>query len=358
MEEIKTEEIIEDIIKSKEIEMNMLRDRADSSKPVTDEMWENVAESTRYFYDEYFKINARLSPDTLIQYKSALKIFFYYIYENMRNKPIWKIKKTDFMKYVNYLEDRGLSSSAMKVKRYAVSSFCNTMEILADEVDVDYDPYPEIETFRSFARVKIDIAKNQTYSKIPITRAEFEMVVDELEKQEDWYALCYFGVAFNIGARRSEMLQLKTNLIHRNKKDGKPYIESDPIRLKGKGRTGKVETYIINDEAVYYMKLLIEKRGFEGEFIFENESGHKYTRDWINYLFQSKITKIIGRRVTSHNLKNSCVTYMLEQGASMEYVSKRIAHHASTEVTSKFYDLREKDESGDDEIFAKLGNKK
>jgi len=325
------------------VKMNTLRNRATKSDDITEEMWNKVNESSRYFYDEYFKLNSNLSPDTLIQYKSALRIFFYYIYENCKNKNIWKIKKTDFIKYVNFLENNGLSSSAIKVKRYAVSSFCNTMEIISEEIEED-DDYPDMCTFRHFARVKIEVAKNQTYEKIPITRAEYEKVMEKLKEDNDILAIAYWGIAFNIGARRSEMLQLKSDLSIREKQDGKSFYLSDNIRLKGKGKTGKVEKYMINDEAMEYIKFAVDNKGYDSEYIFQNKNGKPLSRAWVNKMFKDKISPILGRRSTSHNMKNSCATYLLENGFDIKLVSKYVCHHESVDVTMKFYDLRNNDE--------------
>lgn len=330
------------VIEENIIDKNTLRDRADKSEDITDDMWKLVPESTRYFYDEYFKMNSNLSPKTLIQYRSALKIFFYYVYVECDNRPIWKLKKSMFIKYINELQIRGLGSSAMKVKRYAVSSFCNTMEVLSEETDED-SKYPEMEKFKHFARVKIEIAKNQTYDKKPITQEEFDLIEKTLLEKGEYMALGYIGIAYNIASRRAETLQLKTEILTYEKKDGQNFVFSNPVRGKGKSVDGKILKYMVNDDAIKYMQLILDNRNFESEYLFAKSDGSLYSVSWVNDIFKKKISPIVERRISSHNCKSSAITHLLEKGVPMSVVSKFVAHHNSEETT-KLYDLRDDEE--------------
>src|SRR5690625_4037512 len=125
--------------------MNMLRERAQKADDVTDEMWALVNDDYRTLVEESLEVQNH-SPATKVQYTSGLKQFGYYVYESMNNKPLYKITKRDFLRYMSYLRDRGLSSSALNFKKACVSSLSNYIENVVSGEDENY------EKFRNFTR--------------------------------------------------------------------------------------------------------------------------------------------------------------------------------------------------------------
>jgi hypothetical protein len=104
------------------IDKNMLRERAAKLPEVTDEKWKLVNEEYRSLVEEFVSVQNH-SPQTKIQYISSLRQFGWYIYDSMNNKPLHKISKRDFLRYISYLRDnRKLSSSALSLKKASVSS--------------------------------------------------------------------------------------------------------------------------------------------------------------------------------------------------------------------------------------------
>ena len=119
-----------------EIEMNMLRERAKKADTVTDEMWEQVKQEHRDLVGEYLDISTHLSPRTKIQYESGLKHFFWWVHEVLNDKDLNMISKRDFMRYMSFMQNRGLSSSGMQFKKSAVSAFNIHIEnIIAEDED-------------------------------------------------------------------------------------------------------------------------------------------------------------------------------------------------------------------------------
>ena len=59
-------------MRKKEINKNMVRDRALKLPTVTDDMYNSCNQDTRDMVQEYFEAKSTLSPDTKIQYKSGL----------------------------------------------------------------------------------------------------------------------------------------------------------------------------------------------------------------------------------------------------------------------------------------------
>lgn len=94
----------------------MFRNTSDKLPEVTNEMWNNVLEEHRLLVDEYLEVNSQLSPETIKQYTSCLRHFFYFVYKSLNNKHISQITKRDFLRYLGYLDGKGMSSSAKSLK--------------------------------------------------------------------------------------------------------------------------------------------------------------------------------------------------------------------------------------------------
>lgn len=319
----------------------MLRPRAKKLPDITDEMWKEVNEDYRMLVEEFLSVQ-NFSPQTKKQYKSGLRQFGYYIKEAMNNKPLYKVSKRDFLRYLSYLrDDRKMSSSAINFKKACVSSLCNYIENVVADDDDNY------KTFRNFTRGLPSIPKNRVYDKIAVTREEYEEMMSVLEGDENYLGMAWLATAFNVGARVSEIIQFRTEILSYDFPEDATFIYSHNVRLKGPGEDGKVEPYMINREAFKYMKLWVEKRGYDHEYIFTTgspENPRQMSDSWANYFCTNVLSDILGRRVNPHLFKASCVTHLLQQGVPIELVSKYVAHHNDISTTINHYDLRDFEE--------------
>jgi site-specific recombinase XerD len=340
-DEIKNENenIVQDVVQQEEtiqIKKNMLRESADKKDPITDEMWLLVDEENRQLVEEFLRVNNQLSKETRLQYTTCLKQFFYYTYEFLRNKKFYKITKRDFMGYMSSMTERGLSSSAIKLRKSACSSFCNYIEnIVMDDVE-------EYKQFRNFTRGMPSVAKNNVYEKVLITKEEYKIIMEYLEKKGHYLGLAWVSTAFNVGGRRAELVQFKTEILNYPIPEGQNYVLSHTVRGKGKSVDGKPLKYMINFEALKYMKLWVEKRGYDHDYIFSvktHEGIAHMSKRWANSFCRDILTPLLGRRINPHLFKASCVTHLLQDGVDMSIVSKYIAHHSDISTTS-IYDLR------------------
>lgn len=330
---------------NKKIEMNMLRPRAKKLPDVTDEMWEEVNDEYRELVEEYLAVNS-FSPQTKKQYKSGLRQFGWFIKESMNNKPLHRITKRDFLRYISYLrDDRQLSSSAISFKKACVSSFCNYVEnVIAGEAD-----FRHFDNFRNFTRGLPAIPKNRVYAKEQVTYDEYEYMMEVLESDENYLGMAWLATAFLVGARRSEIIQFKTEILDYEIPDGKNYVLSHIVRGKGASTDGKPLEYMIPLDVLNYWRKWVNTRGYDHEYIFTTKYGGDVdvmSPSWANYFCSEVLTPIMGRRINVHIFKNSCITYHLENGVPIEIVSKFIAHHEGVETT-QIYDLRDFEEERD-----------
>lgn len=322
------------------IEKNMLKQRAEMADEITEEKFNSCNVVNRDMMNEFLEVNNQLSKETRKQYTSTLRQFFYFVYEKLNNKPFYQITKRDFIRYMSFMQERGLSSSAISLKKSAVSSFCNYIEnIVADDME-------ECKTFRNFTKGMPTISKDAVYVKKSITAEEYEKICNYLKEHQMLLELAWVVTAYNVGARRSELRQFKTEMMDYVPKEGENYILSHPVRGKGKGEQGKVIRYMIPLWVRDAWKQWIDYRGYENEYIFTVK--HKgeikpISQSWADDLCENILSQICGRRINPHLFKSTCITNLLEKGVDMKIVSKYIAQHESAETTA-LYDLRDFEE--------------
>lgn len=325
---------------SENIEKNMLRDRAEKLPDITDEMWKLVNDDYRSLVEEFISVENH-SPQTKKQYTSGLRQFGWFIYDSMNNKPLYKISKRDFLRYISYLrDDRKLSSSAQNFKKACVSSLCNYIENVVAEDDDNY------RLFRNFTRGLPSIPKNKVYEKVKVTYDEYQEMMKTLEGDENWLGMAWLATAFRVGARRSEIIQFKADILNYPIPEGQKYILSHTVRGKGKSTDGKPLQYMIPLDVLPYLEKWIKNRGYDDKYIFTSKQGdesRQISPSWADYFCANVLSNILGRRINVHIFKNSCITYLLEQGVEMKMISKFVAHHENVSTT-EIYDLRDFEE--------------
>jgi integrase len=333
---------------------------AEKMSEITDEQWNSVNANNRRIVEEFLRESVQLSPKTIEQYLSALKIYFVWVKENANDKDFWLIKPREFLQYQNFLIRRGLSSSAVKLKRAAVSSLNGFILTFYED---------EYKDFKNYITKKI-AAPTQVFvhDKLPPTISEYNKLCDELEKRELWQELAYLRFSFSTGCRRAEARQLKKEIINvepkireidvRNedgiieKKISKSYM-SHPIRCKGKGIAGKVRALQFDSEAMDAIKKWLEIRGEDDNpYVFVSKQKgeiRQVSENTFNTWNEKIFTPIIGRRVHPHAWREARVTSMIvEQGKDIK-VAQRLLGHSSSQTT-EIYLIRD-DEDMSDEAF-------
>ena len=331
---------------------------ADKLPPVTDEQWQKLNKFNRKITEEFLEESTSLSPKTLRQYRSALQIFFYWVYEHCDDKSLLEIKSRDFLKYQNFLVRRGMSSSGVRLKRAAISSL-NGYIITYYE-----DEWP---TFKNFITKKITAPTlNDLHTKQPMNAEEWELLLKNLEEREQWQKIAYLKFTYSSGCRRAESRQLLKEVINylpiiKEKKikneDGieeikniKFYTTHD-IRCKGKGFIGKVRKLQFDQEALDAINKWLEVRGEDDcPYIFAVKRQGKYQQageglfnDWC----KDDFSKVINRRVHPHQLREQRATNMvLYQNKDIRAVQALLGHASSS--TSEIYVIRDGSEDVED----------
>src|SRR5690606_12566249 len=174
---------------------------------VTDEFWDNEVNEENKELIEDFLSQEHLSKQTIKQYTSALKIFAKWVHENCRPKGeaiIPDLRPRDARKYQDWLIKQGLSPSAVKFKRSAVSSLCGFIELYYDR------EYPDFRNI--YSKAIPNVPKASVKEKVPLTTKEINRIVSVLTKKQEWQKIAYIWFTYSTGCRREESRQLLTEV--------------------------------------------------------------------------------------------------------------------------------------------------
>jgi len=181
------------------------------------------------------------------------------------------------------------------------------------------------------------IRKNKVYEKVPITKEEYDKLMEYLISKNMYMEACWVSFAFNCGSRKEEILQIESEVAN-YEIQGKFY-ESHNVRAKGRGISGSVYKILINEEAMKYIKLWIENRGYDHKYLFTVKYNGEYKRissSWANDFCKRVVSEFIGRRVNPHLFRASAATNAINNGKDLKSVSKHLLHHQGTQVTELY----------------------
>lgn len=330
---------------------------------ITDNEWELCNEFNREIRDEFISNSTELSDKSLKAYNSNLAIWFNWVRLHLDNKKQVDIKPREYLKYQNWLLNKGHSSSDIANKRSAISSLNNYIVVYyADE-------YP---TFHNFINKSIKKPEKAfVHDKVPPTREEMDMMVETLEKSNRKYKkeyIAYLKFTFETGCRRAETAQILRNIVDTPlitkmvktkdengndiEKEAKYYL-TPKIRCKGHGKTGKIRQLKFSDYSMDAFKEWLVERDDDCPYMFTTvyDKQVKQVSEGTFNGWASKIfTPILGRRFHPHALREAAATdIVIAQGKSIE-AAKALLGHESSETT-KIYVIGGDSESESDELF-------
>lgn len=326
-------------------------------KAVTREEWDSVNAETKQMVEEYLNELVDLSPQTLKQYTSAIKIYFRFIKEQCRDVPFYEIKSRDYLKYQNMLSRMGMSSSGISFKRSTVSAFNDWIITYYNDV------YP---TFHNYITKQIKRpTKAFVHEKQPLTEEELDILEKALIEQENWQVLAYLFYTYSTGCRRTESRLLLKEVVNyepviKSKEitnengekeiaEVKYYVTHD-IRCKGASSIGKVRKLKFDEKAMKYLKKWIEVRGEDDcpyMFIANYKGVHQVGESTFGKWCHTILEPIIGRRIHPHLFRESRATNLVVyQNKPIESAQALLGHNSSE--TTKIYVIKDTSEDADD----------
>lgn len=318
-----------------------------------EEYRELIHEDDQELVDDFLEQQSHLSDQTLKQYRSSLMIFLKWNHDKNKNKELTELKPRDGLRFQNYLLNKELGTSAIKLRRSTVSSFYGYLEVFWS------DEYPDVRNIYSKAVPSVGSVKKK--EKEPLTINEIAKITEALEKREEWQKLAYFWFSIGSGARREEVRQVLREVADYDKfvKDGdeKNYYLTNKVRAKGKGREGKVRRHYITEEAMEYIQKWVRFRESnydfddnEHLFVTVNVSGEKVNQisaSTFNVWCNEFSEYIDGKKVYPHLLRTTRATLLSDEGVDIRAIQKLLGHEDAS--TTSIYIISDNDEI--DDIF-------
>ena len=273
-----------------------------------------------------------LSPKTIAGYENDLQQWWIYIYDNQDNKSILEIKEDDITEFLFYCKSNGNNSRRMKRRMASISAF---YKYLRKKRIVVESPMEFIDRPRKDTNVVV-----QTY----LTSEQVQMIqnklddkiesVDNLLQKHYYFQLkCYAMFALSTMARVNALSNVQWKQI-----DLENRIVADVVEKEGY----VVELYFskeVKDLLIQLQNMRKEININDNGWLFVGNSNGSYSQMKNSSLNQW--CKVIGNLIGvdtlhDHDFRHSGATLLKDNGMQLEEVSK-LLHHASTDVTSKFY---------------------
>lgn len=318
---------------------------------VSKDFWDNVVnEDNKEVIESFLADKQELSPASLKQYTSALKIFAKWIHDNNKrgeDRLIVELKIRDALKYQNWLISKELSSNSIKFKRSAVSSLCDHIEAFYSDI------YPDFRNI--FTKAVKGVPKVNKKTKEPLTKEELFKLIGILAEKKEYQKLAYLLYTYSTGCRREESRQLLKEVAnyekYKNKKgEIKNFYRTHVIRAKGKGREGKTRTFDFNEEAMLAIKAWLEFRGEDDcpyLFATKTKNGYKQISPNTFNSWCDKFSEMLGKKVHPHLIRSTRATIAnQEEGKDIKKIQKLLGHNSSQ--TTEIYIVRDDSDDTDD----------
>ena len=249
-----------------------------------------------------------LSNNTILAYKSDLKIFLIWLDDNKE-----KFSNADRIIINNYLAyrlDNGASLSTIQRIITCIKSFYS---FLFENNIIKYNPAQLIEN-----------PKKRRKLPTIITESEVMKLLDspDVKTNKGLRDKCILELLYSSGLRISELLSIKINQISKEKKF---------LKIKGKGN--KERLVPIGSSAMNLLIVYLDtyrssiKNTNNIDILFINENGSIISRQACWEMIQKyALISLINKKISPHNLRHAFATHLLNNGADLRTVQMLLGH--------------------------------
>lgn len=309
-------------------------------KPVREQEYLTFNKWNRTVLEGFLK-QAHFSESTRKQYRSAGRIFLRWIEENIVNenkREIFKLKTRHAAQYQDWLNSLDLSPSIIRMRRSTVSSLCDYIDMFyGEEIQEDYD----IVFKNLFTKGIKQVPLTNVKEKIPLTIEEYDNLLLELYKREEWQLLAYVVMSYETSARRAEVAQFTKDIVNNemvtDSETGEPlgYYLTNSVRAKGKGKLGLVRDFHFSEDAMKIVKHWLKMRKEDDcPYLFvrklKNGHAHGLEPNTFNDWCAGTISEIVGRPVNPHLFRRSRATHLkVIEGIDIKEIQNLLGHKSS-----------------------------
>jgi len=283
-------------------------------------------EESKKGYENYLKLEKSLSPNSVAAYINDINKLSDFLEKKFNKLTPEKVKLMHLKKFVEWLNERGVSP---RTQARTISGIKSFFKFLLIESKIISDPTSLLES-------------PKVGRKLPdvLSMEEIDMLIDavDLDKAEGQRNKAMLETLYSCGLRVSELVNLKiTNLFFDQgfiKVEGKAEKE----RLVPISKTGIQE---INKYLDGYRKTL--KISNESEnILFLNRRGKKLSRVMIFTIIKNLADKVgIKKKISPHTFRHSFATHLINGGADLRAVQEMLGHESI--LTTEIYTHLDRD---------------
>jgi integrase/recombinase XerD len=249
-----------------------------------------------------------LSNNTILAYKSDLKIFLIWLDDNKE-----KYSNVDRIIINNYLASRLDNGASLSTIQRIITCIKSFYSFLFENNIIKYNPAQLIEN-----------PKKRRKLPTIITESEVMKLLDspDVKTYKGFRDKCILELLYSSGLRISELLNIKINQISKEKKF---------LKIKGKG--DKERLVPIGSSAMNLLIVYLDtyrsniKNTNNIDILFINENGSIVSRQACWEMIQKYASiSLINKKISPHNLRHAFATHLLNNGADLRTVQMLLGH--------------------------------
>ena len=256
----------------------------------------------------YVSFNNNLKENTIIAYKSDLKIFLSWMSKNNN-----KFSDADRVIINNYLASRLDSGVSVSTIQRIITCIKSFYLFLYENNFIQSNPAQLIDNPKKRRKLPIIISENEIEALLSCPNTDTSSGMRDK---------CILELLYSSGLRISELLNIKVN-----------QITQDKSFLKIKGKGGKERLVPIGSSAMSSLLTYIDtyrcniKNIDNVEMLFIKETGAVISRQecW-KMIKKYALASNINKKISPHNLRHAFATHLLNNGADLRTVQMLLGH--------------------------------
>ena len=151
-----------------------------------------------------------------------------------------------------------------------------------------------------------------------------EKILELIDRAHNIKHKCIISLLYSSGMRRGELINLKIE-----------DIDSDRMLIRVKQSKGNKDRYTLLSKNTLKDLRLYYKKHRPKIYLFEGAKGGKYSETSINKILARVCNEANIKRISSHVLRHSFATHLLENGTDLRYIQNLLGH-SSPKTTERY----------------------
>jgi len=283
-------------------------------------------EDSKKGYENYLRLEKSLSQNSVAAYINDISKLVVFFDENFKKLAPEKVKLLHLKKFVEWLNEKGVSP---RTQARTISGIKSFFKYLLIEGKISNDPTSLLES-------------PKVGRKLPdvLSIEEIDMLIDavDLSKSEGQRNKAMLETLYSCGLRVSELVNLKITNLHFDQGFIKVEGKANKERLVPISKNGidEVTTYLNG-----YRKTLKISKDSEN-ILFLNRRGKKLSRVMIFTIIKNLAESVgLGKRISPHTFRHSFATHLVNGGADLRAVQEMLGHESI--LTTEIYTHLDRD---------------